>query len=427
MRLLLTALIALLALPAGAAAQAPGTPAQCEIGARTELCEFWSGKVTFIGDGDTMSVDLTGDGTKKPVRVRITGIDTMEQWYYTNNPNDRTGECHANDATERLEQLVKRSRKRVRLWAQNPDSTSRGRLKRAVQVKINGTWRDVGTQMLKGGHALWVSSRGEWAWNESYSVTAQRAALRRLGIWNPDQCSPGPFDSASIKVWANPDPEGKGVKEAGREWIRIKNLHPADTLPLGGWWVRDSGLRRYVFADWTLLPPGATMTVHIGTGPNDFYDTFWGLAKPVLDNVSSARKTGDGAYLYDYQGDLRASSTWPCRYECNDPYAGAIEIDPAYERRDEFVRLRNVSAAPVDLEGYRLSSRPYYYAFGPDSVIQPGETMRVNVRGDAAADTRLEKHWGKTKGILANGGDRVILESLRYVRIGCTAWGTRSC
>src|SRR5829696_2807549 len=136
MRLLLPALIALLALPSAAAAEVQaGIPGPCEVGARTELCQFWTGKVTFIGDGDTMSVDLAGDKTKKPVRVRITGIDTMEQWYYTNNPNDRTGECHANDATNRLEQLVSRSRKRVRLSAMNPESTSRGRLKRAVQVK----------------------------------------------------------------------------------------------------------------------------------------------------------------------------------------------------------------------------------------------------------------------------------------------------
>ena len=418
----------MLAFPAAAAAQTmPGEVGPCEIGDRSQLCEFWTGKVTFIGDGDTLSVDLAGDDTKKPVRVRITGIDAMEQWYYTNNPDDRTGECHANDATERLEQLVERSKMRVRLSAQNPDSSSRGRQKRAVQVKINGVWRDVGTQMLKRGHAIWLASRGEWAWNQSYSTTAQRAALNRLGLWNPDYCSPGPYDSSLLKVWANPDPEGRGAKETDREWIRIKNLDPANVAVIGGWWVRDSGLRRYVFPSWTMIQPGGTMTVHIGTGANTLTDSFWDLSKPVLDNVSNARSTGDGAYLFDYQGDLRASSTWPCRYECSDPYAGAIELDPAYERRDEFIRLRNVSSAPVDLEGYRLSSRPYYYAFGPDSVIQPGETMRVEVRGDPAADTRLEKHWGKSKAILANAGDRVILESLRYVRIGCTAWGTRTC
>lgn len=428
MRLFLPALIALLVFPsAAAAAVPPGVPGPCEIGDRSQTCDFWRGKVTFIGDGDTMSVDIFGDGTKKPVRVRITGIDTMEQWYYTNNPDERTGECHAGNATERLEQLVKRGRKRVRLSAMNPDSTSRGRLKRAVQVKINGTWRDVGTQMLKRGHAIWLSSRGEWAWNNSYSVTAQRAALRGAGLWDPDYCNPGPFDSSMLKVWANPDPEGRGVEETDREWIRIKNLDPVNTLGLGGWWVRDSALRRYVFPPWTLLAPGATMTVHVGVGTGTPTDSFWGMPKPVLDNVSRARSTGDGAYLFDDEGDLRASYTWPCRWECSDPYAGAVQVEAAYQRRAELIRLRNVSAGPVDLEGYRLSTHPYYYAFGPDSVIHPGETLRVEVRGDPATDTRLEKHWGKTKGILGNRGDRVILESLRDARIGCTAWGTRSC
>ena len=36
---------------------------------------------------------------------------------------------------------------------------------------------------------------------------------------------------------------------------------------------------------------------------------------------------GDGAYLFDPQGDLRASMTYPCRIACTDPYQGAVERD----------------------------------------------------------------------------------------------------
>ena len=40
------------------------------------------GKVTFIADGDTINVDIDGDGTHTPKRIRITGIQAMEQTTY---------------------------------------------------------------------------------------------------------------------------------------------------------------------------------------------------------------------------------------------------------------------------------------------------------------------------------------------------------
>ena len=43
------------------------------------------------------------------------------------------------------------------------------------------------------------------------------------------------------------------------------------------------------------------------------------------------------------------------------------------------MRITNVGAAPIDLEPYRLTSKPYGYSFAPGSVIQPGQTMRVRL------------------------------------------------
>ena len=36
------------------------------------------GKVVFVDDGDTIDVDVAGDGTGRPVRVRYIGIQSME-------------------------------------------------------------------------------------------------------------------------------------------------------------------------------------------------------------------------------------------------------------------------------------------------------------------------------------------------------------
>src|SRR4051812_22818532 len=160
-----------LALPASAAATTRGP---CGVGAMSPTCYFWTGKVTFVGDGDTLSVKL--DNSKSVVRVRITGLNATEEYVHTSEADDRVGECHANEATTRLEQLLASGRGRVRLSAQDPASESRGRFRRAVAVKRFGKWRDVGRTLLSEGHAIWLGNGSEWAWNTSYSILSQRAA-----------------------------------------------------------------------------------------------------------------------------------------------------------------------------------------------------------------------------------------------------------
>ena len=78
--LLLTLLLAATAAPATADAAARG---QCLLRKSGPQCYVWTGKVTFIADGDTVYVDIDGDGSQPPFPVRITGINAMEQTTYT--------------------------------------------------------------------------------------------------------------------------------------------------------------------------------------------------------------------------------------------------------------------------------------------------------------------------------------------------------
>jgi endonuclease YncB( thermonuclease family) len=421
-RFLLLFALALLAIPAGAAAATRGP---CGVGAQSPACYFWTGKVTFVGDGDTLSVKL--DHSKSAVHVRITGINATEEYVHTSSADDRVGECHANEATARLEQLIRAGGGRVRLSAQDPASNSRGRLRRAVAVKVNGRWRDVGRTLISEGHALWLENGSEWAWNTSYSILAQRAAARHLGIWNPDYCAPGP--AAELKLWVNSDADGGDLDNPNGEWVRIKNTDPVNSLPLGGWWVRDSDLRRYVFPAGEVVPPDSTVTVDVGRGTDVPPGTlFWNLRAPVFDNASSNGKgAGDGAYLFDYDGDLRAYMQYPCRVSCSDKLQGKVRVEATYKPKDEFVTLTNTSGSPIDLEGYRLSTPGYGYAFTPPSVIAPGEAMRVYTQGSADEDTPLVKHWGLRTPVLGNTSDKVKLSTFDYIDIGCQAWGSASC
>src|SRR5919204_2081804 len=85
------------------------------------MCHFWRGKLKWVDDGDTIDVRMpTSTGKVKTVRVRIIGIQAMEQTTYDSNPRRRRGECHALQATARLEQLIRKGHGRVRLGAQDP-------------------------------------------------------------------------------------------------------------------------------------------------------------------------------------------------------------------------------------------------------------------------------------------------------------------
>lgn len=427
MKRLLTAIIAALIAAAAGAGNASAITGPCGVGAGAPVCNFWNGKVTFVGDGDTISVDLAGHEGEPPVRVRITGIQAMEEHVYTNKPQDRTGECHANEATARLEHLVKASKGKVRLAAQDQYSRSGNRMRRQVSVLIGGRYRDVGRILLAEGHALALPNPVEWAWNASYSTLSQRASAQRIGIWDPVYCGAGPEPFASLRLWVNSDAEGSDERNPGGEFVRIKNNDPVNPVPVGGWWVRDSGLRRYTLPPTATVPAGGELTVYVGAGANTPTDFFWGIRGGVFDNVThNGHGGGDGAYLFDPEGDLRASMVYPCRYSCEDPLMTALQVS-AHPRGKEYVAVTNVSPSPVDLEGYQLRTGAHGYPFPAGSSLQPGESLRVDTGGDPADDQPLLKHWGLNRLILPNSGGSARVSTFTYVQLACDSWGGGSC
>jgi hypothetical protein len=250
-----------------------------------------------------------------------------------------------------------------------------------------------------------------------YSRLAERAAAAGRGIWNTSYCGAGPSEGVPLRLTVNDDQP---------EWVRIRNLDPVRTVNLRGWTLGDSTPARYTLPDWATVTPGETLTIRIGKGVATWTELFW-ARKNVFDNPGAGTKgVGDGAFLFDPQGDLRAWMTYPCRLACTDPYAGALQLS-ADAKGAESVTVRNVGTATVDLDGYRLSSPPYVYAFGIGTTLARGEELTVDTQGDPDEDTRLEKHWGRATPILNDGRDVVRLSSLRGVQIACVAIGTGAC
>ncbi|MEV4641798.1 lamin tail domain-containing protein [Actinoplanes sp. NPDC049548] len=305
--LLATVVLALtgLAVPARAAASGYCLPSG------GPACQVWTGRVVRVGDGDTVLVDITGDGANNPRWIRLINAQAMEMTVYSTIPARRRGECHALAAAARFERLVKAGGGVVRLTAQHASSSSKNRPLRSVQVRINGVWHDVGLDLIRHGLALWQPFKGEWASNASYRVAQARAAQEGLNLFDTDSCGSGPFQSAAISTFVNYDADGLDDQNLNGEWVRVDNASPYQ-VAIGGWWIRDSGLRRYVFPAGTVVPAGGSVFLHVGKGKDTATHKYWGLTAPVFDNPTDDQQAlGDGAYLFDPRGDMRAWMQYP--------------------------------------------------------------------------------------------------------------------
>jgi endonuclease YncB( thermonuclease family) len=299
----------------------------CIPGKKRPKCLVWTGKVMAVADGDTVNVRVW-EGGHWSVRkdIRLLGLQAMELTDYSRKHGRRKGECHAVAAARRLEYLlqgprVKRRKIRIASFrASSRTAGRRGRLRRGIAYKSGGHWHDVGAVLMREGHALWDPNGKEWAWNRRYAKLASRAALARRGIWDTDYCGSGPQEGAPLKLKVRWDAPHNDARHVNGEWISIRNRDPVNPLSLHRWWVRDSALRRFRLPRTAVVPPGRAIRVRVGKGSDNAKNFYWGQSAPVFENVKRGRRgIGDGAYLFDPQGDMRAWRMYPCRPGCGGP------------------------------------------------------------------------------------------------------------
>jgi hypothetical protein len=53
--------------------------------------------------------------------------------------------------------------------------------------------------------------------------------------------------------------------------------------------------------------------------------------------------------------------------------------------------------------------------------------MRIRIVADDEPETPLDRDWGLAAPMLRDAGDVVELRTYTDIRIGCFAWGDRSC
>jgi endonuclease YncB( thermonuclease family) len=407
----------------------PATPASaatraCAPSSGSPTCQVWTGRVAWVPDGDTLLVDVYGVGTGTPRPVRMVGVQAMEQTVYSPTASKRRGECHSLAATARVEQLVKAGGGIVRLTAQHASSVSRGRLLRSMAVKINGSWRDIGLDLIRRGHALALPFGGEWAWDAAYRLGQAQAAQERHNLFDTDMCGSGPYQNAKLSLWVNSDAEGVDGDNLNGEWIRIAN-NSGLPMNIGGWWIRDSGLRRFTFAKSTVVRARSAVYVHVGKGTATATHKYWGLTTPIFVNATGhPGALGDGAYLFDPRGDLRTWTQYPCVLNCASPLTSKVELHVQPTNPEE-IQLVNTSSTAVDLGGHVIVSHPYLYPFTATTVLQPGATLRL--RTTAGTNSGLLRYWGKGGNVLNNNGDSVSLRTKDETTVSCVDWGSGTC
>lgn len=287
----------------------------CEPGQTQPLCYAEDARLDFVDDGDTIDVHIPGAGNH---RIRFTGVNATEQSVYNSNLAKQRGECHALDATYLTSTMIARSHDQVRLVYQNKLTRAGVRYVKDIQVFVRGSWHDLNSLLVSRGYALYLPNGTETAWNREYMFEMQQAAQKRIGMFDTSFCGFGPDQDIPIQVTVHWNAPGNDTINPNGEYVRVYN-RGARPLTLDGWWVRDSGTKRYHFPTGTVVQPNTHITVHVGKGTNTGATFYWGLRTPIFNNVNTDKGIGDGAYLFDPQGDLRAWVMYPCLVSpCNN-------------------------------------------------------------------------------------------------------------
>jgi micrococcal nuclease len=280
-----------------------------------------TGVVSYATDGDTVWVNIDKDGTNNLVLVRLIGIQAMELTNHSSNMSLARGDCGGVPATIRLNELIKGQHVALVALHKNSANTHQifPRPYRHIYVNSGGQWRDVGVVMLAEGHALPFVDATESAWNFRYMNYGQQARKKKLRMWKPTQCGTVYSSDAELKFTAEYTvPEKMTITNTGD-----------NTVDIGKWWVRDSALNFYTFPTTFKLKADQTVTVRPGDGADDpplkVYMANCKTSTHCSRAVNETGKTifndptgapvnmGDGAYLFDPQGNIRKSVLWPKR------------------------------------------------------------------------------------------------------------------
>jgi competence protein ComEC len=101
----------------------------------------------------------------------------------------------------------------------------------------------------------------------------------------------------------NADAEGDDRENLNDEYVVFRNDGDS-SLELTGWTVSDEAGKTYQFPDGFIIEPGATVTLHTGSGTDTETDLYWDAGRPVWNNG------GDTVIVTTAEGDVVIEETY---------------------------------------------------------------------------------------------------------------------
>ncbi|MBU6245846.1 MAG: lamin tail domain-containing protein [Actinomycetales bacterium] len=389
-----------------------------------------TGRVVRINDGDTF--EMVPDGSSKPVRVRLLGINTPEVTGWQ-NAHFAADMCGGPQAYQFLSSILPVG-SRVQLRSNDAASTNRGRILRYAFARNPDTGAfdvDLQRAIAQAGLAMWFALEGEATMARTYRAIVDQAQAAGAGIWNPTFCTAVEQPDARLSLVINWDAPGNDRQSLNAESVIIRNTG-SSSVDISGWLLRDSSLESWLhMPDGTVIAPGDYRVVHVGSGTNAGKDLYMDAHQPIFPNLVAGEFVGDGAYLLDRSTTPRAWFEYPCLSDCaSDPLKGKVIIAkvnpvagpgaPGKRANEEFVVLRNVSDEPVVLDGAFLRRKVSTYPLLPDTRLQPGASLKVRI-GKGLPDAQTQ-HWGMDSTLLNDQHDAVELRSSTNVLISRKQW-----
>jgi endonuclease YncB( thermonuclease family) len=390
-----------------------------------------SGKVTGLADGDTIYVNVGGH----KYSVRNLGIQATETAHHGHGKN----QCGSVAAKRYLTKLT--LHKHVQLASMHESSSSLGRLLRSVYVgKSKDLSRDldVQAQEMSHGYTLWHPDQNDSVHNTYYHQLQTLAMARHKVLWNPTFCGKGNDQGITLKLWINGDANRNDKTHPNGEWVGVENMSKTRTANLSHWRIRDGSHvtdPAYRFPKHTKLKPHQVLKLHSGDGHSstktrNFYN--WGAGKQRWDD-SLSDGMGEGAYLQDRKGNIRAASTYPCVVtavsSCRDPLTadlawGHIEYAARGENAKPnlaYITIHNISNKKVNLSYRVLVHGGWVHTLRRGTILKPGQSLRVF--GGKGHNTRLKQYFGSSHSSFANIGGSAELRMPNYVQTMCVDWG----
>ena len=287
-------------------------------------------------DGDTTHVKTTAN---KLVEVRNIGLQTPER-----KKGSNLAQCGAEDAYENFKALMPEEITIVQLRSISNSTNGWGGGSRPLRsvYKLNNTTGefdiDVQAEQIKAGWSLWWPLAEEWAHNKEYLDLMNDAKTRGVGIWNPNLCGNATGGVPSMWFSHNAPKIDTDDEPAFGEYVILKNQTSAP-INLKGWALRDNSLNFFwnssngkwmqslnKFGTLTLAP-GDHRIIYLDN-PKKYplstteYEYFnWSRNTPGHQLTNASVRTssnpnyanGDGLYLLDPKGNIRASMTNPCK------------------------------------------------------------------------------------------------------------------